>query len=560
MLLLAPLLQAAHVAKGSSTNSIAQAARHLFAGLGIDPTLATALIFYVGGVGTTLGLSAYASVRGTRYTLEFVDSLRNDLYQAIAVSPWRHMLTTRRSDLLNALTVNTMQTSAAVTALLALQGLLLLMVMQVGLALTISPALTALAMLAGVAMTAAALPLVRTSRRLGSRLVDRNQAILHSATEFLDGLKVAKLHALEAPHVQAFADVVTDARQAQTDFARHTAATTMMQTLVSTVLLAVIVYVGVGREHLGASELLILLFLFARLVGQVPLMQRNLQQIAQMVPAYEDLTAATTNARSGAESTDDVPPTERLKIGPAGAGLRGVTTGYSPSRPVLHDVNLSVGARETVALVGPSGAGKTTVVDVLAGLLPPERGAVYVDSRPLEDGLMRQWRSSIAVVTQEPFLLHDTVRANLLWGSDAAAEPQLWQALDVAAATELVQSLPDGLDTVVGDRGVRLSGGERQRIALARAVLRRPTLLILDEATSAVDNENELLIRRALSRLRGELAMLVVAHRLSTASHADRVVVLDGGRVVESGGWEELLELPRGKLRALVEAGSLGIG
>ena len=558
MLLLVPLLQAVHVAKGSSTNGIAQAARDLFAGLGIHPTLATALIFYVGAAGTAIGLSAYASVRGTRYTLEFVDTLRNDLYAAIAASPWRHMLTTRRSDLLNALTVNTMQTYGAVTALLALQGMLLMMVMQVGLALTISPVLTGLALLAGVALTGAALPLVRTSRRLGSRLVDRNQAILHSATEFLDGLKVAKLHALEAQHVQAFADVVSEARQAQTDFARHTAVTTMVQTLVSTVLLAVIVYVGIGQEHLGASELLVLLFLFARLVGQVPQMQRNLQQIAQTVPAYEDLTAATANARSGAEPTGGAAGTERLEIGLAGAELRGVTTGYCPGRPVLHDVSLSVGAHETVALVGPSGAGKTTVVDVLAGLLPPEQGSVYVNSRALDGGLMRQWRSSIAVVTQEPFLLHGTVRANLLWGSCAADEPQLWQALEVAAATELVQSLPAGLDSVVGDRGVRLSGGERQRIALARAVLRRPALLILDEATSAIDNESELLIRRALSQLRGEFAMLVVAHRLSTASHADRVVVLDGGHVVESGGWDELLERPRGKLRALVQAGSLG--
>jgi ATP-binding cassette subfamily C protein len=287
-------------------------------------------------------------------------------------------------------------------------------------------------------------------------------------------------------------------------------------------------------------------------------MQRYLQQISQTFPAYEDLTTAAANARSGADSTGGAAETERLAISLAGAELRGVTTGYCPGRPVLHDVSLSIGAHETVALVGPSGAGKTTVVDVLAGLLPPERGSVHVNSRALEGGLMRQWRSSIAVVTQEPFLLHSTVRANLRWGSGAATEPQLWQALEVAAATELVQSLPAGLDTVVGDRGVRMSGGERQRIALARAVLRRPALLILDEATSAIDNESELLIRRALSGLRGEFAMLVVAHRLSTASDADRVVVLDGGRVVESGGWDELLELPQGKLRALVQAGSLG--
>jgi ATP-binding cassette subfamily C protein len=157
-------------------------------------------------------------------------------------------------------------------------------------------------------------------------------------------------------------------------------------------------------------------------------------------------------------------------------------------------------------------------------------------------------------VPQETFLFHDTVRANLLWTRPQASDEELWQILRLAAADQFVAELPDSLDTVVGDRGVRLSGGERQRLALARALLRHPSLLLLDEATSALDNENERRIQQALDELHGELSIVVIAHRLSTIRHADQIVVIDNGRVVESGSWDELVARQDGRLRALLKA------
>jgi ATP-binding cassette subfamily C protein len=183
---------------------------------------------------------------------------------------------------------------------------------------------------------------------------------------------------------------------------------------------------------------------------------------------------------------------------------------------------------------------------------------VLVDGRPREASERRAWRTKIALVPQEPFLFHETVRANLLWARPGASEDELWEALVTAAAADFVSQLPHELDTVVGDRGTRLSGGERQRIALARGLLRRPELLILDEATSSLDSENELAIRTALSRLHGRTTMLVIAHRLSTVSNADAVVVLDAGRVVETGSWPDLAARDNGRLRALIDAGSIG--
>jgi ATP-binding cassette subfamily C protein len=186
----------------------------------------------------------------------------------------------------------------------------------------------------------------------------------------------------------------------------------------------------------------------------------------------------------------------------------------------------------------------------------PSGGRVLVDGVPLEAAGMASWRAQVGYVPQDTFLFHDSIRNNLLWAAPGVADEALWRALDAAAA-DFVRRLPRGLDTTVGDRGALLSGGERQRLALARALLRQPKLLVLDEATSALDSENEQLIQHAVDELHGRVAVLVIAHRLSTVRSADAIYVLDQGRVVESGGWEELMTRPGGRLRTLAFAQGL---
>jgi len=208
------------------------------------------------------------------------------------------------------------------------------------------------------------------------------------------------------------------------------------------------------------------------------------------------------------------------------------------------------------ALVGASGAGKSTLADLTLGLLTPNTGRVLVDGEPLTGDRLAAWRNSIGYVPQEPFLFHDTIRANLLWARPDATEEDLRVVLRAAAAEEFVTRLPQGLDTVVGDRGVRLSGGERQRLTLARALLRRPTLLVLDEATSSLDHENERLVQEAIAKLHGELTLVVIAHRLSTVQQAEQVVVMGEGRVLESGSPDELIQHGDGLFRQLVQQAS----
>ena len=553
LLLLVPLLSEAGVG-GRSTGGIARYWQLVFGTVGLAVTLRSMLAAYVVIVALTAALSNYASVLLTRYRLEFVDGLRNRLYAAVAAAEWRHLLGLRQSDLLSTLTVNVNWVAAGTLAILNIAVAALLVLVQLAVAVRISLAITALAVATDVLLVAVVWPLVGRSRRLGRELVTNNRGVLASVTGFLDGLKLAKAHGLEAGHVATFDDAIRRARRSQIDFAKASAWSAAVQAVVTVVVLAVLVDVAVEVLHLDLAGLLVLAFIFSQLVPQVTGAQRNVQQVAQSVPSFDDLMLVMLSCEDAAEPLDG-PVTQRLSIG-TGISVADVSFSYTADRPVLSRVSVELPARSTTALVGPSGAGKTTLADIVVGLLEPNDGQVLVDGQP-RAGDVRAWRSAVALVPQEPFLFHDSIRANLLWAAPDAADEDLWDALATAAAAEFVAGLPDGIDTIVGDRGVRLSGGERQRIALARALLRQPDLLVLDEATSSLDTENELVIRNALAALHGQVTMLVIAHRLSTVSSADAVVVLDRGRVVETGTWADLAQRDNGRLRALIDAGAV---
>jgi subfamily B ATP-binding cassette protein MsbA len=218
-----------------------------------------------------------------------------------------------------------------------------------------------------------------------------------------------------------------------------------------------------------------------------------------------------------------------------------VTFCYRPGRPVLIDVDFEVRRGEVVALVGASGGGKSTTLDLLARFHDPSSGRVTIDGVDLREATLASVRGQLGVVSQETILFHDSVRANIGYGMDGVPQARVEDAARAAHAHDFVSRMPQGYETVIGDRGVLLSGGERQRLAIARALLRNPPILLLDEATSALDTESERLVQDALERLMRDRTVLVIAHRLSTVQHADRILVFDSGRIAQQGRHAELL-------------------
>lgn len=220
-----------------------------------------------------------------------------------------------------------------------------------------------------------------------------------------------------------------------------------------------------------------------------------------------------------------------------------VSFSYVEGLPALRNVSFHASPGATIALVGATGAGKSTLVNLLVRFYEFSSGQIYIDGKPIREYGLRALREAIGVVTQESFLFNGSIRENLLMGKPQATDAELWRAVGAANAQQFIQRLPDGLESVVGERGVKLSVGEKQRLSIARALLKDPPTLILDEATASVDTATERLIQEALERLMANRTSIVIAHRLSTIVHADQILVLDHGRIIERGTHDELLAL-----------------
>jgi len=265
-------------------------------------------------------------------------------------------------------------------------------------------------------------------------------------------------------------------------------------------------------------------------------MQREYQRMVTCESAYWSMRTAIDGAKSESENPPDgVAPVLARAIRFEGVGFR-----YR-DHWVLRNVSLAIPAGGITAIVGASGAGKTTVIDLVTALLRPQEGEVFIDDLPLQRVDWRAWRRMMGYVPQDTVLLHDTIRNNVTLGDPELTETDAVAALRAAGIWDAVAAMPEGLETIVGERGGKLSGGQRQRVALARALAHRPRVLILDEATSALDSESEQLIQRSLAELMKSRTSIVIAHRLSTILSADRIVVLDHGRVLEIGNHAELL-------------------
>jgi ABC-type multidrug transport system fused ATPase/permease subunit len=283
--------------------------------------------------------------------------------------------------------------------------------------------------------------------------------------------------------------------------------------------------------------------------------QGTMDKIGSVEMVDDEFTAVLQNQEQSG--------THRLDPLHEGIELRNVHYAYNAEDgDVLRDVNIDIPANTSVALVGESGAGKSTLVDLLTLMLKPRTGTVTIDGVPHDEVDLTSWRDQIGYVSQETVVFDDTVANNIsLWKEDIEKDPALRErvihAAERAHADHFIRDLPNGYQTVVGDRGVRLSGGQRQRLFVARELFKEPNLLLLDEATSDLDTASEQHIQDSIDALKGEVTVVIIAHRLSTVKNADRVYVLDEGRVIEEGPYHELRARENGEFREMVEMQSL---
>lgn len=473
----------------------------------------------------------------------FIRHLRLDLYKGLLQSNWAFFLTRRKSDFIHHATIELPRVSFGVFICLRLATTLLFTLIQIGFALWLSAPLTLAVLLSGLALAVYSRSQVRKSRTIGKDTTELMQRYVAGMTDHFNGIKDIKGNRMEKQHLSWFRALCDRLEGNLVQFTRLQSASQFHYKAAASVLIAGFVYFAFEVLHVQAETLIFIVLIFSRLWPKFSALQSNVEQIAQTIPAFRHLW----ELQQAYEAAQEPEPPGLAEGGGAmrvvqGFELRDVYYRYDREQAhyALQAVNLRIPAHRMTAIVGRSGAGKSTLIDLLIGLVQPERGQVLVDGKPLGAGDAYELRRSVSYVSQDPFLFHESVRDNLSIAAPDAGEERMWEALRFAAADAFVKKLPQGLDTVLGDRGVRISGGERQRIVLARAILRNPSVLVLDEATSALDSEHEAGIQEALERLRGRMTLIVIAHRLSTIRGADQIIVLDNGSIVQRGEYEQL--------------------
>lgn len=471
---------------------------------------------------------------GAELSFDFAVALRVRAYAAIARASWSYLRSRRSADFHALFSTEIERVEHATHLLLEVPARLSILGAHFVVAFAIAPGFTALALAFGVALGWLLRHRLTESRRLGEFASAANLRVSREVTEFLQALKLTKAYGAETQHVAAFDAAARGAEGADLAATRLQANTGFLLDCIVAVALAGFLWLAASWARLPLADLLVLILVFQRLLPMLQSVQELAQQFAHVAPAYRAVADAVEACEAAADTAPEStePPIAFVRE----IRLEDVRFGYGGDHPdVLRGVDLSLPAGSLTVMSGVSGAGKSTILDLLGGLLTPQAGRILIDGRELTPDIAPAWRRSVGTMAQEAFLFHASIRANLAWSRPDASDEAMLEALHLAGLASFVAALPQGLDTVVGDRGTSLSGGERQRLALARLLLRAPRLILLDEPASALDAGNEERILETIAGLKGRATILLVTHRPEAVAAADRRVTLVEGRLVGDG-------------------------
>ncbi|MEN6551690.1 MAG: ABC transporter ATP-binding protein [Methanobacterium sp.] len=553
LVILIPLLQLVGLDVGQgSLGQIAGYVSSFSEALGLQPTLILVLAIYVVVISFSAFLTRYQTLKTSEIQYQFAAHLRKRLYIVITNSNWLFFSRMKSSNFAHALTNEIDRISMGTGQFLTFISGIMILVVYIVFALKLAGIITGVIFVVGVAILLILRRKASRSRSSGEEITTTTRDLYYSIMQHLEGMKTIKSFGMEKENIKVFSNQTNQVASNYLESIKSYADVKLLFDVGTVLVLSVMVMVLIEIVKLPTASLFLLIYLFVRMIPQFSTIQRAYQYFINMLPAFGNVMDLEEQCLENSEATGLGEGKIELK---KGICFENVTFSYrGEDHFAMKDLELNISVGKTTAIAGPSGAGKSTVADLLMGLIQPDEGKITVDGIPISGTFFKSWRNEIGYVSQETFLFNESVRFNLLLANHNAGENDLIDALKLAAANEFVFKLPEGLDTIIGDRGVRLSGGERQRLALARAILRKPSLLIMDEATSNLDSDNEKKILKAIDDLHGEITILMIAHRISTIKNADYIYLVDGGNIVESGSWDELLKKEKGWFWDICEA------
>lgn len=489
----------------------------------------------------------------TVYQGDFLENyacgLREQLYQTVLCAKWEQLAAGRQADTVNLFTAQCGQVVQGVSVILQLMSSVVSALVSVVIAAWLSLPVTVFVLICGGFFSLLYRKLMKISKDFGDEMIRLNRQMYTELFHQLRGVKEVRSYGVQQKHAELFHEINEHAKTSKLEFAHQSATPSMLQTIAAAGMIAVIFIVCVLVFHMDTARLMVLVYVFMRLWPAFSGVTPKIAGIRVAIPAYEKLNEAFLNftTENTVEESGEI-----LKFEQA-IEFRNVAFSYQGSQQtVLNGVNFVLKRGSITALVGRSGAGKTTIADLMLGLLSPTEGQILIDGVSLTEDNLSGWRHGLGYIPQEPLILNASVLENLERFHPGATQEQMIDALKKAHAWEVVEKLPNGLDTVLGDGGIRLSGGERQRLVLARVLMGNPRLIIMDEATSAMDYESEAAVRSAIAQLKGQTTVVIIAHRLATVRTAERVLVLQDGMITEDGTLQELAICPNGYLNKLL--------
>ena len=470
-------------------------------------------------------------LRLAKLQVGFVEYQRSKVVDRLASSSWEDVSRLRHARIAHLMSGDIQRIGSAANSLLRSATSLVLLLSQCALAFWLSPLLASAVFAILTACGLGSYAVLRRARRFGMYATTANLELIDTTMQFLGGLKLAISHNAQFSFARRFQNTLRKLAREQISFSKQVALTNIAGTTIAFSVGATGLLVGLGLLHLEPVVLATLLLVVGRMSAPALQIQQGIQQIASLLPAYEKLR----------DLISELKPAQGVEIATVGRIAAGTIlfSGVSYRHPAegkeirgrgVHGLSLQIPKACLLGVAGPSGSGKTTFADLLAGLYLPQCGTITQGGQTISAPELPAWRQRTSYVPQDAFLFHDGIRENLAWAVPEATEDDMWQALIHAEAGEMVSHMPYGLDTIMGERGNLISGGERQRIALARAILRRPDLLILDEATSGVDLAMERKILRRLRTLSPSPTIVLISHRPESLAYCDAILCFADGR------------------------------
>lgn len=466
--------------------------------------------------------------------------LRSGIFKQLLSVSYSFLETHETGKLMNTLATETWETSRALGVLVSLIINICTIVVFVILLLLISWQLTLLVAVALVLISISIQVVTRRAMNLGQQAVQANATLASRMWEGFSGMRVIRAFSREPYEQERFDHSSKEVRNTFLKLDILSGAVGPLSEVLSAVLLLSILVIALLQDRAALPTLLTFIFILYRLQPRVKHLDSARVGLVALTTSVEDVMSLLDRSNKPYIRSGRIPFSGLEQA----ISFKSVTFRYNPlEKAALQDISICIPRDKTTALVGPSGAGKSTLIGLICRFYDVTAGEITVDGYPLQQLNLADWRSRMAIVSQDVHIFSSTVGENIAYGRLEATKAEIVAAASLANAHDFISNLPQGYDTRVGDRGIRLSGGQRQRIALARAIVRNPEILILDEATNALDSISEHLIQEALNTLSHNRTVIVIAHRLSTVEQADQIIVLEAGKVIEQGNLHQLLKL-----------------